>query len=372
MNGNNSNSVSQERVETNPVTANILKRHGFIEEKVQDSKVTGDKEIVKDKPADPPVEKQTQSNDNDLTITDAEFEALAKAGIKEEDLDGKSIAEIKQLAKDNTKQQENSQVQGVVTEEMVKGFGFAKNLIGKPIADVLKIIDNQNQYIGILKSQQPASKTEPVSKTEPTQQITNKKETKEESKATDKKPVDLLNMTPEQQAEYIAQIKKEAVQEALQELKTSIIPSEDEVTSRAEDYKKAWLEELGKNLPEGVDPASAFEDWKKNEGSKAPKEVKEFYVRNPEKLITDIVKDLQLRKLKTNSTDNAKKNDSEVKQNSYERVRKALLHAKSLGHGAVFNFRREGLVESNALNSNTGSEGEKMIGRIIERNLPRK
>jgi hypothetical protein len=356
---------SQEPIVGNEVTNKILERYG-VDTTTQDKVVESEKESKEEAPAINTIA-QVEKDKETVTLTDEDFELLNKAGITEESLDGKTIEEIKEIAQGNKQEQETdtiSQDPIVITDEMVKTFGFAKNLVGKTIQDVFQAIDNQNAYISTLEQQ----KAKPVESTN--KQTNDNKEVEETSKS-----FDLLGLSPDEQSKAIdarvEQMANKIVEEKLAKLIPDIAPIQEQVVQNTvKDFYTTLGTQLP-DLPEGVSPEKVFEDWKKREADSMPEDELRGLAKTPNALIKLVAQDYSLRTTTKKVDDLNKTTDDAVKDQSYDRLKLALTNSKNLGSGAKFNFSRDPRNENNDLESDEGTEEQKMIGRIVARNMPK-
>lgn len=365
MDTKKTNSNSQEVVEVNSVTEKILKRYGYQDTPSQESAQKGD-EINESLSANASGKQDENSMQENLQLTDEQVNSLIDSGVE---LEGKTIEEIQALVKDSNQEQVNTQDQIIITEAMASNFGFAKNLIGKPLDEAFKALDEQNAYITQLQK----GKQQKQSDASQSNSTTNKQT--QDDLVEEIEALDLVNLTPKEQAEYILKLAKkvnaqkepeqleETVNEEVQEL------TADEQKALVEEYRQTFISTLQTKLPEKVDAMTVFNEWKKTEGKNLTPELKVAYANNPNHFITVIMKDYNLRNGK--SIDESKRLAGEERVKQAENIKKAFALMKQAGTGAKFNFPREGKVKNNSLDSKEGSSEEVMIGSILSRNLPR-
>lgn len=353
---NEKNSESQDLViVANPVTEKILKR--YID-------VTPTQEIEEgDKVNEPANEINKEEEVIEMSITDEELTTLLDSGVTEEQLSGKSIEEIKALIPQNNLQQVKTQEQIIITEEMVKEFGFAKNFIGKTVSEAFKAIDEQNKYIESLKKGTVEKKTEePVTDN---QQTKTKTETELESTLS---KVDLVNLSPEEQVKKIAEIAQKIVDEKLTQQSKQAEPTPEQIKIANEKFSELFHTQLSKRLPDGADAKQVFADWKIAHKNMSPA-LRKAYADDPDSLITVISTEYKLKNVDQTKKATEAQKENEVKRETYQRLKKAFANMQAQGSGAKFNFSREGVVKSNDLLDPTGSAEEQMIGKILSRNL---
>jgi urease gamma subunit len=326
-------------------------------------------------------DKQESKQEQTVTLTEDDIVALETAGIDEQSLDGKTITEVKAIAQDVIKEQavkdEASQDLGIVSEEdALKVGGFAGNLIGKTPAELLEIINQQNSHIGKQSEQLSKPPEQRESVTSLNQQNL---DTEDANDNTANDAVDLLHLTPEEQAKKLAEIIDKRVEAGIAKGLEKISPELDSVREQSrKTHMKEFHTALGTQLPEGMQTPEqaekAFAGWK--EAVKDQYTVDEFkaLARTPNVLITLISTYYQLN---NKVAPVVKKEDGtttkEVKgkeKKSYTVMRDMLKTAPS-GEDK-FNFKRKAIEDNESdLLSESGSESQKMIGRIIERNLPK-
>lgn len=358
----NKNNESQDlgTIVANPVTEKILSRYITVDKTIQESNV-GDQSVN-----DNSAVLENKQDDSSNVLSDAEINNLLDAGITGDQLEGKTVDEIKSLIKKDETQQVNTQEQIIITEAMVQPHGFAKNLIGKPISEAFKAIDEQNRYITELKSKETAK---PV---EPEQKIINKTENKTDASSINIEPIDFVNLTPEEQSKKIVEIAEKIADEKLAKLQVSQQPTPEQIQKSVNEFTKNFNDALQKGLPNGVSANIVFAEWKKN--NKTSPELQDAYIADPNSLITVILNDYRVKNM---SNEQIKKNqeskDNEVKMRleSAKRIKEALANLQNQGTGAKFNFPREHKTTSASSDifSEEGTESEKMIGNILKRHL---
>ena len=357
-------------VDGNEITSKILERHG-ISTTTQDDK-KGDQAT---KPAEDI--KQVEELESELSITDQEFEALDKAGVKEEDLDGKTIEEIKTLAQDSIKPQEKKKVSQepiIITEAMASKFGFAKNLVGKTMDDAFQVIDNQNVYntsnelkIVELERKLEASNNKQNIKTEEVQKL---------------EPIDFINLTPEEQAKKLDERigivaertkvdTKAIVQEAIKELLPSLEPLQKQSEKAAvQEFYTSLAERLPEEIKTPKDAKKVMDAWNIATKDKYTKDDLMALAGTPNAMIDLVSTHYILNNAKAEIKETKENTDKVIKKQTYDKVRKLLKNSRKLGSGTTFNFKRTE-SEDKGLLSEEGSDSEQMIGNIIARNLPR-
>jgi hypothetical protein len=358
---------------SNDMTRNILKRNGVevdTQEVIEDS---GEKEVdkVDTEPAKVIDDKQEET-DTEVTLTEDDIVALEEAGIDEESLDGKTIAEVKAIAQDASKKQvvkdDTPQGQPSVTiEDATKVGGFAGNLVGKTNAELLEIINNQNSHIGTLSAKKSEKEVDSLNQ--------QKIQTEDADKDTEQEAVDLLSLPAEEQAKHLAKIIKQQVDAGI---KKGLEESPDLQSAKEVAHKNNILKfhtALGKALPEDVStPEQAqkvFNDWTASvRGTRYTDDELSALAQTPNVLITLISNDYMLNNKVTpevkdnNTNEEVKKKKSE----SYQRMRSMIKSAPS--GESKFNFKRKASEDTDSdLLSKDGTDSQQMIGRILEKNL---
>lgn len=372
---------------SNDMTRKILERNN-VKTVAQDVKTVDSEKKDADTVADPAkktdVNEQASKQEQTVTITEDDVKALELAGIDEESLDGKTIAEIKVIAQDASKKQESndnaSQDQtNVSEEEALKAGGFAGNLIGKTSAELLEIINNQNAYIGTQNeklSNPTVKKDDSVDSLNQQNLNTNDVDTDTENKA-----VDLLGLSPEEQQKQIALIIKKEVDAGI---KKGLQESPELDTVREQTRKNQMTEfhtTLGDTLPEDITtPEQAkvvFEAWKTATKDKYTTAELKALAQTPNVLITLISDHYRINnkvapKKETTTVkkdnDNTSKVVKKAETESYQRMRSMIANAPS--GESKFNFKRKAVEDNESdLLSKDGTESQQMMGRILEKHL---
>lgn len=336
--------TDQEIVISNPVTKNILDKY----EVKSITQEEFDKREQKSKDESAVIEEQQVSNDEaevEVSITDDDLNVLANAGITEESLDGKTVAEIKQIVIDNTPEQvaKPTQDQPVIisdamAESLSAKYPFAKNLKGKSIDEVMEIIQNQNSYITTLE-QRKSDAVVTETKTN-SQQISNTSETE----ISQEEVVDLFNLTPEEAQKKINEMikanGKKVAEQVFDEKIKNYLPNMEKVNQVAmEQEQKQFYSQLGSNLPKGADPQAVFNDWLKVNKPKLSKAEAEALITNPNLLIKIVSDEYNLKTTSAEKIKNEVNVGSTIKKQTFENLKKAL--QTNRGSGAVFNFSRK-------------------------------
>ena len=359
----------QEIVISNNVTKNILDKYE-VESITQEEFEKREQKSTDESAVN---ENQQVNNDNEVVevdITDNDLKVLADAGVTEESLEGKTLAEIKQIVIDNTPKQEAqvSQDQEVVisdtlAESLSAQYPFAKNLKGKSLNEVMEIIQNQNSYITQLEQRKNANVNDQNSNS---QQIS---KTSDETSLSESEVIDLLNLRPEEATKKINEMiqanGKKVAETVFDEKIKNYLPNIDKVNQVAvEQEKKIFFESLGSKLPKGTDPKAVFDGWMAENKSKLSMEEKKALVANPNLLIKLVSND---HNFKTTSTEKQKievNNGQTIKKATYENLRKLL--KSNQGSGAVFNFQRTN-SNSNDLSRDENAPENPMIDNILKK-----
>jgi len=335
----------QEIVISNPVTKNILDKYEVksitqeeFDKREQKSATTEQSAVIE--------EQQVNNNEVvDVDITDNDLQVLADAGITEESLEGKTIAEIKQIVVDNTKQVEtkSTQDQDVVisdalAESLSAKYPFAKNLKGKSLNEVMEIIQDQNSYITKLEQRKPDTNVNEQNSN--SQKISNTSATE----VSESEVVDLFNLEPAEATKKINEMiqanGKKVAESVFDEKIKNYLPNIEKVNAVAvEQEKKQFFSTLGSSLPKGSDPEIVFNDWMKVNKDKLSQAEKQALVANPNLLIKMVSNDYNF---KTTSAEKIKaevNTGQTIKKQTYDNLRKLL--KSNQGSGAVFNFNRK-------------------------------
>lgn len=337
--------ADQEIVISNPVTKNILDKYEVKSitqeeyDKREQNSTNEESAVV--------VEQQVNKDESavEVNITDDDLKILSEAGIAEESLDGKTIAEIKQIVIDNTPKQveQSTQEQSVIisdamAESLSAKYPFAKNLKGKSMDEVMEIIQNQNSYITSLeqrKSDAVATETKTNS-----QQISNTSDT-EISKD---EVVDLFNLSPEEAQKKINEMiqanGKKVAEAVFDEKIKNFLPNIEKVNQVAiEQEQKQFYSELGSKLPKGANAEQVFGDWIKVNKPKLSKSEAQALITNPNLLIKIVSDEYNLKTTSAEKIQNEVTTGQTIKKQTYENLKKAL--QVNRGAGAVFNFSRK-------------------------------
>lgn len=368
----------QEPVETSDVTAKILERHG-VKTVSQDQDKKGDEddsnaEGDSDVEGDPAVidEEQENEQEQDVELTEQEISALEDAGVDEKELEGKTFSEIKELAQSKMGQQDddvdddlskkkitadNSQ-EPIVTEAYAEKYPIAKSFIGQPMSVLLYAMGEQNKRI---------TELEKGNKSKSNQQLN-----ENEDQLSEEDAVDLLSLKPDEQVKKLnelIQAKASAiVKEELGKFKSQLAPLElqSEEASMTQFYT-----ELQKSLPENVtmeETKTFFNEWTEKAKKTYSEAVRTAFANDPTFMIQQMSKDFEIKDTKKK----IKQKDKEIedaKSKKYTHLRSQLKRSAKLGKNGTFNFKRKGKEGDNELLSEEGTEGEQMIGRILNRNL---
>lgn len=334
----------QEIVVGNPVTNSILDKYGvksITQEEFdkREQKPSGESAVV---------EEQQVNEDEaevEVNITDNDLKVLADAGITEESLDGKTVAEIKQIVIDNTPEQVTKPTQDqpvIISDAMAESlsakYPFAKNLKGKSIDEVMEIIQNQNSYITSLE--QRKSDTVVAETKNNSQQISNTSDT-EISKD---EVVDLFNLTPEEAQKKINEMiqanGKKVAEAVFDEKIKNFLPNIEKVNAVAQEQeKKLFFSQLSGSLPKGANAEQVFNDWMKVNKPKLSKQEAVALVANPNLLIKIVSDEYNLKTTSAEKIQNEVTTGQTIKKQTYENLKKAL--QVNRGAGAVFNFSRK-------------------------------
>lgn len=362
---------------SNDMTRKILERND-VKSTAQDvKKVDSEKKVDDTDPA-----KKTETNEQvvkqeqTVTLTEDDIVALETAGIDEQSLDGKTVEEIKVIAQDaKTKQEANdnpSQDQITVSEEdALKAGGFAGNLIGKSPAELLEIINNQNSYIG----EQNTKLSKPEEKVVDSLNQQNLR-TEDIKTNTDKKAVDLLGLSPEEQQKELAQLIKKEVETGI---KKGLDESPELISARKQ-YRANELTEfhtsLSNMLPEDIKtPEQAkkvFDEWTVSTKADYTIDDLKALAKTPNVLITLISDHYKINNKVTPVVENkdgkTNKAVKKIESKSYQSMRTMIKNAPA--GESKFNFKRKAVEDNESdLTSNNGTEEQQMIGRILNRNL---
>lgn len=333
----------QEIVISNPVTKNILDKYDVKsltqeefderEQKVETVSAVNEEQQV------------TKTTEDVVDITDNDLQILSEAGITEESLEGKTLAEIKQIVIDNTPEQVEKPTQDqpvIISDAMAESlsakYPFAKNLKGKTIDEVMEIIQNQNSYITSLEQRKPdAVATDTNSNS---QKISNTSDT-EISKD---EVVDLFNLSPEEAQKKINEMiearGEKVAGKVFDEKIKNYLPNIEKVNAVAiEQEKKLFLSQLSNSLPKGVNSEQVLSDWMKVNKPKLSKSEAQALVANPNLLIKIVSDEYNLKTTSAEKIKNEVDTGQTIKKQTYENLKKAL--KTNRGNGDVFNFSRK-------------------------------
>lgn len=333
----------QEIVISNPVTKNILDKYDVKsltqeefderEQKVETVSAVNEEQQV------------TKTTEDVVDITDNDLQILSEAGITEESLEGKTLAEIKQIVVDNTPEQVEKPTQDqpvIISDAMAESlsakYPFAKNLKGKTIDEVMEIIQNQNSYITSLEQRKPdAVATDTNSNS---QKISNTSDT-EISKD---EVVDLFNLSPEEAQKKINEMiearGEKVAGKVFDEKIKNYLPNIEKVNAVAiEQEKKLFLSQLSNSLPKGVNSEQVLSDWMKVNKPKLSKSEAQALVANPNLLIKIVSDEYNLKTTSAEKIKNEVDTGQTIKKQTYENLKKAL--KTNRGNGDVFNFSRK-------------------------------
>lgn len=278
-------------------------------------------------------EGQDQSGENDgqlekYQIQEQEYETLTKElGYNDEDLnefsreDVTNILETK-IEKPKVVEEEQTLKEPKpvdilniqITPAIAEKFGYAKSLIGKPISEAFKTIDNQNKFVQKLQTDYNLIK-EQLNKTE-------KNEADELLK-------ELLNTDP-------VDLSKEEFGEKLTQLvetvKKGTSPKEVE-PEKAQVNEQEFYAEIQSQIPGTMKAEEVAEKWwasltpeKKDVYSKTTIEVTADAIKNYA-LIN--LKDLELQTAKANLQESEKDKEKKIRLMAGEKLRKTIQDAKN-------------------------------------------
>jgi hypothetical protein len=384
---------SQEPILVTDATKGILARQGITNVITQEELDKREKDIdsntvvntVKDainKPAETEEQQvnKAEVNDESIDLTEAEYEALERAGVTEEQIlgnDDSTVAQIKELAQNQLKkeqeeakpsQDQNSMViSDEYAEQLALTYPFAKSLKGKTMEEVMGILSKQNSYITKLENSKGVQEdNSDVDKT-------NSQTDNSETDLSDEEVVDLLNLTPEEATKKLKllakQMAKAEVQtEVAKEVKKLLPNLEGLQEVSNEKYEAQFYSELGKQLPEDADVKEIVKNWK-TVNKDMPKESKLALANNVDLLITTIAKDHKLGLLSKENTVLNETKDSEVKKQTFNKVKELIKQSKTLGmHNGQFNFKRKNIVD---ISGEPQNAEEELYDKMIRRNLNR-
>ena len=399
--------VNQEPILVTETTKPILARQGItnvitqeeLDAREKDATTDAGKEKVLntikasvDNPAD---NKDKQVNDTEVNtastenidLSDEEFGALERAGITEEQIlasDG-TFAQIKELAQTQLKKEQDAGTAinkvddepsqdlsaMVISEEyateLALTYPFAKSLVGKTMEDAMKIISKQNQHISKLENS-----TGKVENETDVDKLNSQKEQSDLGLSKDE-VIDLLNLSPEDATKKIAELmtktaKAVTAEQVATEIK-KLLPNLEGLQQQSnEQSEKTFYSALGELLPEGADPEKVVTEWKKV-NAKMSNKSKQSLVDDVELLITTISKDYKLGLLSKENTNLIEGQNSEVKKQTYNKLRELIVKSKTLGvHNGQFNFKRKEMIDITGEPTNAT---ESLLDPIIRRNLNR-
>ena len=333
-------------------------------------------------------EVNTESKEN-IDLSDEEYGALERAGITEDqilDSDG-TFNQIKELAQNQLKKEQEesgSSTEKVVdkdksqdlstmvisdeyAEELALTYPFAKSLKGKTMEDVMKIVSKQNQYITGLEN----SKVVKDDKTG-IDKINSQNDNPDLDLSQDE-VIDLLNMQPADATKAIKDLMLKTAQsvtaeEVAKEVK-KLLPNLEGLQQQSnESYEKQFYTALSDQLPEGADPEKVVVEWKKVNAS-MPDKSKQSLADNVELLITTIADSYKLGKLSKENTQLVNDQNSEVKKQTYSKLKELIVKSKKLGvHNGQFNFKRKEMID---ITGEPKDATESLLDPIIKRNLNR-
>lgn len=315
----------------------------------------------------------TETEEVDVDITDDDLKVLSDAGITEDKLDGKTLAEIKQMVVDNTKQvktkvetQESIIISDALADSLSAQYPFAKNLKGKTLNEVMEIIQNQNSYITSLEQQK---KVDTNVTDRNTNSQTNLQTGDQTQELTQEEVIDLLSLKPDEATKLINEmIKKNGEQIAgkvFDEKIKQYMPDLNKVNQMTiENEKKMFFEQLGNSLPKGTDPKTAFDGWMSANKTKLSTEEKQALTQNPNLLIRLIAKEHTLNVTSAEKNDLQTNQDKTIKTQTYEKLR-ALLK-QNRGSGQVFNFARKN-SSSQDLSRDENEPENPVIDKILQK-----
>lgn len=362
---------------SNDMTRTILERNNVKTDSQEViKKDDGEKKEDTSAPAESKDDKQESKQEQTVTLTEDDIVVLEAAGVDEESLDGKTVEEIKAIAQDAREKQgvsdDTSQGLSTVSEEdAIKAGGFAGNLIGKTPAELLEIINNQNSYIGE-QNEKLSKPRESVDSLNQQNLRTEDTDLEENSEA-----VDLLGLTPEDQAKELARIIKVQVDAGIQKgLEQN--PDLETVRNQARaDRLTEFHTSLSKQLPEDITtPEQAkqvFDGWVTATKEQYTVDDLKALAKTPNILIT-LISD---HYFKNNKVEPIVKKGKEVtkvvkkvESKSYQRMRSMIQDAPA--GDSTFNFKRKAIEDNESdLTSKEGTEEQQMYGRILQRNLQR-
>ena len=385
---------SQEPILVNDATKGILERQGITNVITQEELDKREKDVdpntvintVKDaisKPAETEeqqVKKAEVNNESIVDLTEAEFEALERAGVSEEDIlnnPDSTLGQIKELAQNQLKkeqeevkpsQDESSMViSDEYAERLALTYPFAKSLKGKTMEDVMKIVSEQNQYITKIEN----SKGIKDDKTDIDN--TNSQTDNTETDLSDEEVVDLLNLSPEEATKKLKvlarQMAKAVTQEEVAKEVKKLLPNLEGLQQASnEQFEVQFFTELSSQLPDGVDAKQVMVDWKEKNMS-MPNESKLALANNADLLITTVANAYNLGHLSKENTAIKKNQNSEVKKQAYDKVKELIKQSKTFGvNNGQFNFKRKDVVD---ITGEPQNAGEELMDKIIKRNLNR-
>jgi hypothetical protein len=331
-------------------------------------------------------EVNTESKEN-IDLSDEEYGALERAGITEEQIlasDG-TFAQIKELAQTQLKKEQDEGTpinkiddkpsqdlsSMVISEEyateLALTYPFAKSLVGKTMEDAMKIISKQNQYItGLENSTGKVENKTDIDKT-------NSQNDNSDLGISQDEVIDLLNLTPEKATEAIKSLmlktaESVTAEQVAKEVK-KLLPNLDVIQQQSnESIEKQFYSALGDQLPKDVDPIQVVVDWKKVNAN-MPKKSKQSLIDNVELLITTISDSYKLGKLSKENTNLVNSQNSEVKKQTFNKLKELIIKSKSLGvHNGQFNFKRKEMID---ITGEPQNATESLLDPIIKRNLNR-
>lgn len=282
----------------------------------------------------------------------AEAETLKSLGYDlEKDLSGASEDDIidilsNNISKDNEKPSSKEPSVPLITEEMVKG-GFAKSLVGQPVTELIKSIENQDKEIAKLRSQLNQKKEEKIN---------------EDDSNFLNDDFDFAELTPKQQKEYMLKLLSEAEEKgskkAIEQFKNEfghlLEPLQQQ---RVKEEQKEFFNSIQSKLPEGMKVEQVLNDWKNEFGNNLTQSEADFYANNPNRFILEISNYAKMKHLEKLATMTEQEKLKFAKKVSAENLKKAVTNqAKSTTNKHFNDVPRE--VEST---------GSKTLDKIYQR-----
>ncbi len=402
------NNVTQDPILVTDATKGILARQGITNVITQEELDARDKNSDSDDSKDKvinTIKKSTEKSANDksqqvkdtevnteskenIDLSDEEYGALERAGITEEqilDSDG-TFTQIKELAQNQLKKEQDEK--GTATDkadanksqdlsamviseeyatELALTYPFAKSLVGKTMEDAVKIISKQNQHI--TKLENSTGDVENIADIDKS----NSQNDKSDLNLSQDEVIDLLNLTPEKATEKIAELMKKTAQSVTAEQVATevkkLLPNLEGLQQQSnEQYEKQFYTALAEQLPEGADPEKVVTEWKKVNAD-MPKKSRQSLAQDVDLLITTISDSYKLGRLSKENTALVKNQNSEVKKQTFNKLKKLIIKSKELGvHNGQFNFKRKEMID---ITGEPQNATESLLDPIIKRNLNR-